>query len=93
MEYNFQKADPGTTDSFGVPYNYASVMHYSKYAFSPSGYDETILPLVRKFFQLPDFPFFANNILNSRKMEPTKWVNEMDSRQLIYKKLTKCTIA
>jgi hypothetical protein len=49
MEYNFQKAEPGTTETFGVPYNYASVMHYSKFAFSPSGYDETIIPLVNLF--------------------------------------------
>jgi hypothetical protein len=50
MEYNFQKAEPGTTETFGVPYNYASVMHYSKFAFSPSGYDETIVPLVKFFY-------------------------------------------
>jgi hypothetical protein len=45
MEYNFQKAEPGSTTSFGVPYNYSSVMHYSAYAFSPSGYEKTIIPL------------------------------------------------
>ncbi|KAK9753167.1 Astacin (Peptidase family M12A) [Popillia japonica] len=33
-EGNFVKSENGTTTGFGVEYDYGSVMHYSKYAFS-----------------------------------------------------------
>lgn len=36
-ESNFDKAMNGTTYSFDVPYDYGSVMHYSRYAFSNNG--------------------------------------------------------
>lgn len=36
-ETNFNKADPDKTQGFGVPYDYKSVMHYSKTAFSVNG--------------------------------------------------------
>ncbi|KAJ8956335.1 hypothetical protein NQ318_015073 [Aromia moschata] len=42
-EANFDKADKGTTDGFGVPYDYRSVMHYSSKAFSSNG-QPTIVP-------------------------------------------------
>ncbi|KAJ8982217.1 hypothetical protein NQ317_013519 [Molorchus minor] len=40
---NFDKADKGTTDGFGVEYDYRSVMHYSNTAFSING-QPTIIP-------------------------------------------------
>ncbi|CAG7716997.1 unnamed protein product, partial [Allacma fusca] len=32
--YAFNKYGPDTVNSFGVPYDYGSIMHYSAYAFS-----------------------------------------------------------
>uniref|UniRef100_A0A182TFS0 Metalloendopeptidase n=1 Tax=Anopheles melas TaxID=34690 RepID=A0A182TFS0_9DIPT len=34
---NFEKAKKGSTNSFGVAYDYASIMHYSSNAFSTNG--------------------------------------------------------
>lgn len=45
-ESNFDKAANGTTNDFGVPYDYGSVMHYSKYAFSIQKGEPTIVPKV-----------------------------------------------
>ena len=28
--YNFDKADRGSSDTFGVPYDYESIMHYTR---------------------------------------------------------------
>jgi len=45
--YAFDKYDASTITSFGVPYDYGSVMHYGPYAFSWNGL-ETIEPKVRR---------------------------------------------
>lgn len=42
-EKNFDKLDRRLVDTLGVEYDYGSVLHYSKYAFSRSG-NPTILP-------------------------------------------------
>ncbi|OWF42694.1 Zinc metalloproteinase nas-13 [Mizuhopecten yessoensis] len=42
-EYNFDKLDSRLVDTLGVEYDYGSVLHYSKYAFSTNG-NPTILP-------------------------------------------------
>ena len=34
MSYNFKKYSHGEADTLGAPYDYDSVMHYNKYAFS-----------------------------------------------------------
>ncbi|KAJ9590820.1 hypothetical protein L9F63_016151, partial [Diploptera punctata] len=46
LEYaymNFKKGSPSLVTSFGVPYDYNSIMHYSRTAFSKNGL-ETIVP-------------------------------------------------
>ncbi|XP_069691835.1 zinc metalloproteinase nas-13-like [Periplaneta americana] len=43
-EHNFNKYDASTITSFGVEYDYGSIMHYSAYAFSKNG-EPTIVPL------------------------------------------------
>ncbi|CAF2710385.1 unnamed protein product [Rotaria sp. Silwood2] len=37
MEYNFDKYDNNTVNTYGTPYDYGSLMHYSQYAFSVNG--------------------------------------------------------
>ncbi|XP_034948724.1 zinc metalloproteinase nas-4-like [Chelonus insularis] len=48
-DINFKKAAAGTTDPFGVKYDYGSVMHYSSNAFSANG-RPTIIPKENKGF-------------------------------------------
>lgn len=52
-ESNFDKAMNGSTFGFGVPYDYGSVMHYSKYAFSNNG-EPTLIQKVL-------YPFYISN--------------------------------
>jgi Astacin (Peptidase family M12A) len=54
-QQNFNKAKAGETTTYGVPYDVASIMHYSKYAFSVNG-QPTIEALVSHF--LKRFIFF-----------------------------------
>ena len=42
--HNFQKYPRGLGSSFGKPYDYDSVMHYSMYAFSKDRRTPTIVP-------------------------------------------------
>jgi hypothetical protein len=56
MESNFNKYNASTVTSFGVPYDYGSVMHYGEYAFSKNG-NKTIEPKVSK---MPVFIFGRN---------------------------------
>uniref|UniRef100_A0A0N5A821 Metalloendopeptidase n=1 Tax=Syphacia muris TaxID=451379 RepID=A0A0N5A821_9BILA len=44
QDYNFDKLKPDDVDSLGEPYDYASIMHYSKDTFSKAPYLNTILP-------------------------------------------------
>ncbi|XP_011704690.1 PREDICTED: low choriolytic enzyme-like [Wasmannia auropunctata] len=41
---NFVKNDPGVTYTYGVPYDYGSVMHYSAYSFAKNNTIKTIIP-------------------------------------------------
>ncbi|KAI8046686.1 hypothetical protein M5D96_002899 [Drosophila gunungcola] len=48
-EQNFVKGHPHNHSSFGVDYDYASVMHYSPYAFS-----RNVLPTLVPLLNTPD---------------------------------------
>ena len=41
---NFKKYGDGEVDSFGVPYDYGSVMHYSAYGFAQDSSQPTVVP-------------------------------------------------
>ncbi|XP_011704908.1 PREDICTED: high choriolytic enzyme 2-like, partial [Wasmannia auropunctata] len=49
-QHNFVKAKPGQTKSYGIPYDYGSVMHYSAYAFAINPKEKTIITKVRKHY-------------------------------------------
>lgn len=46
---DFSKVPDNATTTYGLPYDYTSVMHYPRYAFSKNG-KETIVCKVRKHF-------------------------------------------
>ena len=46
--HNFQKYPRNLGSSFGKPYDYDSVMHYSKYAFAKNRNIPTIVPTYKK---------------------------------------------
>jgi len=51
MEHNFDKHNADYITSFGLPYDYDSVMHYGPYAFSRDG-NRTITPRVSQMLYL-----------------------------------------
>lgn len=59
-EVNFAKAKGGTSNGFGVGYDYGSIMHYSMNAFSSNG-QATIVPLVSGlWFEARTFYLFTS---------------------------------
>lgn len=56
---NFNKAEKDESDAFGVSYDYGSIMHYSKNAFSSNG-APTIEPLIKSVTNLGQREGFSN---------------------------------
>jgi len=53
LEYNFHRLDDTAFTTFGIPYDcydFGSVLHYPRTAFSTDGSD-TVIPKVRQFFK------------------------------------------
>ncbi|VDI28799.1 meprin A, partial [Mytilus galloprovincialis] len=67
VRYNFQKYTWSLINAYDVPYDYYSVMHYGRKAFSHNGYD-TIIPKDSKFLNVigksPGFSFSDVKLLN-----------------------------
>jgi Astacin (Peptidase family M12A) len=48
MRFNFDKVNPAVFGNFDTSYDYMSVMHYPRWAFSTNGRD-TMVPLDRRY--------------------------------------------
>ena len=61
QEHNFDKYDANFITSFGVPYDYDSIMHYGAYDFSWNGLP-TITPKVRQLSIHSSYQFAVSRL-------------------------------
>uniref|UniRef100_A0A0N5BD97 Metalloendopeptidase n=1 Tax=Strongyloides papillosus TaxID=174720 RepID=A0A0N5BD97_STREA len=70
MRFNFDKTSLANTETFGIPYDYGSVMHYPRYAFGTGD----------KLTMIPKNPLYLNSIGQGEKMQ----FNDAKALNLIY---------